>query len=82
MALVWRRNQTPKLETKAWEVFKIEENDYLIKELFDDLGYHVMLSDLNNVWEENLDSNKITRRSKVRRTFESKHYHRLSRLRK
>lgn len=66
MALVWRRNQTPKLETQAWKVLTVDGNDYLIKGLFDDLGYHVMLCDMNAIWEENLDSNKITRRSKVR----------------
>ena len=65
MALVWRRNQTPRLETQAWKVLMIDGNVYLIKGTFDDLGYHVMLCDMKAVWEENLDSNKIIGRSKV-----------------
>ena len=53
------------LESQLWRVLQLEGTDYLIKGLFEDAGYHVMLSDRSSVWEEKMNSSEIIQRSKV-----------------
>ena len=70
MAVSWRREQRPCLETKPWKVLSIrtphgELKEYFFKGLFED-GYQVMISDSGAIWEENIDSEKVIDRLKVR----------------
>ena len=65
MAVAWRRASTPSLDSQKWKVLAINEEKYLIKALFDDQGYHVMISDLSTIWEEDPGAEKILMRGKV-----------------
>ena len=65
MAVAWRRARTPSLESQKWRVLTIGGGQYLIKALFEDQGYHVMISDLSTVWEEDIGAEKILRKGKV-----------------
>lgn len=46
---------------------KVADRDVLVKALFREAGYEVMLCDLENVWEESVESEDISGRSKVSR---------------
>lgn len=70
MAVSWRREHRPNLETIPWKVLSLEttpgeSKEYLVKGLFEEEGYHMMVSDSSAMWEENLDSRKILDRLKV-----------------
>jgi hypothetical protein len=65
MAVAWRRARTPSLDSQRWRVLAINGQKYLIKALFDDQGYHVMISDLSTIWEEDPGAEKILRRGRV-----------------
>ena len=65
MAVAWRRARTPSLDSQKWKVLAINGQKYLIKALFDDQGYHVMISDLSTIWEEDPGAEKILRRGRV-----------------
>ena len=65
MAVSWRRAQTPSLEYQKWRVLDISGKQYLVKALFEDQGYHVMMSDMSAVWEEDIGAEQILRRGKV-----------------
>lgn len=65
MAVAWRRARTPSLDSQKWKVLAINAQKYLIKALFDDQGYHVMISDLSTIWEEDPGAEKILRRGRV-----------------
>ena len=65
MAVAWRRARTPSLESQKWRVLTIGGEQYLIKGLFEDQGYHVMISNLSTVWEEDIGAEKILRKGKV-----------------
>ena len=69
MAVAWRRARTPSLDSQKWKVLAINGQQYLIKALFDDQGYHVMISDLSTVWEEDPGAKKILRRGRVSGCF-------------
>ena len=69
MAVAWRRARTPSLDSQRWRVLAINGQQYLIKALFDDQGYHVMISDLSTVWEEDSGAEKILRRGRVSGCF-------------
>lgn len=66
MAVAWRRARTPSLDSQKWTVLTIGGEQYLIKALFEDHGYHVMISDLSTVWEEDIGAERILRKGKVR----------------
>ena len=65
MAVAWRRARTPSLDSQKWKVLAVNGQRYLIKALFDDQGYHVMISDLSTIWEEDPGAEKILRRGRV-----------------
>lgn len=66
MAAPWRRCNRPLLEAQPWTHLKAADGqDLLVKGLFQEDGYHVMLCDLENVWEESVESEDISGRSKV-----------------
>ena len=72
MAIAWRREPRPRLQTQPWRVITLgtsekdgEGRKYLVKGLFDDAGYHVMLSDSCAVWEESIEASKVLERLKV-----------------
>ena len=65
MAVPWRRARTPSLDSQRWRVLTVNGQQYLIKALFDDQGYHMIISDLSSVWEEDPGAEKIVRRGKV-----------------
>ena len=55
--------------TKPWNVLTVNEKDtqktYLVKSIFKEDGYHVMLSDTCSVWEETISSTKVNERLRV-----------------
>ena len=66
MAAPWRRCNRPLLEAQPWTQFKAADGrDLLVKGLFQEDGYHVMLCDLEHVWEERVETEDISERSKV-----------------
>lgn len=66
MAAPWRRCNRPLLEAQPWTHLKAADGqDLLVKGLFQENGYHVMLCDLENVWEESVESEDISGRSKA-----------------
>ena len=66
MAVAWRKHHRPSLETQLWRRLEVEGRELLVKGLFQEDGYEVMVCDLCSVWEENLDQREIGRRAKVR----------------
>ena len=66
----WRRNWKETLKSKPWSHFKVEvggtEADFLIKHLFTDDTYEIMMCDLAQVYYESLDSDIIQKRNKAR----------------
>lgn len=66
MAVAWRRASTPSLHSQGWRVLAVGGKQYLIKALFEDQGYHVMISDLSVIWEEDIGAEKIIIRGKVK----------------
>ena len=70
MAVAWRRARTPSLDSQKWKVLTLNGQQYLIKALFDEQGYHVMISDLSTIWEEDPGAEKILRRGRVSKCFE------------
>ena len=42
------------------------QRKYLVKGVFEEDGYHVMLSDTCSLWEESIHTEKIVKRLKVR----------------
>ena len=76
MAVEWRGESLPSLDTQAWGLLSLAAGgtgdcgrDYLVKALFGEDGYHVIVSDTSCVWEEIVDSEKILDRLKVRFIF-------------
>lgn len=69
----WRDGSGTTLQTQTWRVIRVDPcNDeilgrlYLIKSLLDEgAGYHVMLSDSSDVWEERLGTEEVLQRLKV-----------------
>ena len=68
MAVAWRRGRTPSIEPQRWRVLAtVDGKQYIVKALFEDQGYHVMISNLSTVWEEDIGADKVARRGKVGR---------------
>ena len=76
MAVAWRRNQRPALETQLWHVLEVEGKEYIFKSLFHEDGYELLLvvvggvseSDgllLGTVCEERVAGAEVAKRSKV-----------------
>lgn len=63
--LEWRRQWKPDLKSSWWKTQKIGEDTFLIKSLFFDGGYEILISDLTNTWYEYLEDNDLQKRSKV-----------------
>lgn len=60
------------MQTQSWRVLRVDAasnggaGDYLVKGLFENAGYHVMLSDSSAIWEEKMEAQDILQRLKVR----------------
>ena len=65
MAVSWRKVTTPSLDSQMWKAFIVNGQQYLIKTLFDDQGYYVMVSDLSTVWVEDTRAEELLSRGKV-----------------
>ncbi|XP_064622668.1 non-homologous end-joining factor 1-like [Lineus longissimus] len=63
--LEWRRQWKPDLKSSSWKTQKIGEDTFLIKSLFFDGGYEILISDLTNTWYEYLEDNDLQKRSKL-----------------
>ncbi|XP_008322787.1 non-homologous end-joining factor 1 [Cynoglossus semilaevis] len=48
---------------RPWVPVNISGSQFLVKTLFRDSSYHILLTDMNCVWEERMDSSAIQRRS-------------------
>lgn len=51
---------------RPWVPVNISGSQFLVKTLFRDSSYHILLTDMNCVWEERMDSSAIQRRSQAR----------------
>ena len=71
MSLTFREECKASLQTQSWRVLSVQvgagstRKDYLVKSLFEERCYHVMLSDSSAIWEEKIDGDAITQRLKV-----------------
>ena len=65
----WRKGNRPSLETEAWKALEVSQGQskrkYLVKGLFSDDGYQVMISDTSSIWQESIHSDTILERLKV-----------------
>lgn len=61
----WKNNKQVTLETQKWKPLNIEGRSFLIKGIFCDNCYEILVSDYCTVWEESLSESDIMRRSKV-----------------
>lgn len=74
MSLTFREECKDSLQIQSWRVLSLRGEaespgkDYLVKSLFEESCYHVMLSDCSAVWEEKIDGEAIKQRLKVRET--------------
>ena len=65
MAVAWRRHHHPSLETQLWRTLAVEGREWLVKGLFQEDSYEILVSDLCGVWEESMEQRKIGGRSEV-----------------
>ena len=72
MAVPWRRREgRPCLDAQPWRPLRAvaeqsaSGGELMVKSLFTEDGYHVMLTDLGRVWEESLEGDAIVARTKV-----------------
>lgn len=65
MAVSWRKYHRPSLETQLWRVLRADGRDWLVKSLFKEDSYEILLSDLSTIWEEGMEARAIARRAKV-----------------
>ena len=65
---VWRREsfQQFNLETKPWQTLNTGGYSFLVKGIFTDDSYEILVTDLACIWEESLSEQNILERSKVR----------------
>ena len=62
----WRtRFPTDNLETQSWKMLEIEGQSFLVKGLFNENSYEILVTDLASIWEESLHEQDILKRSKV-----------------
>lgn len=66
MAVEWRWTVSPCLETQPWTTLVLDGKNYLVKGLFASDSYHLLVTDLAHVWEENMKDKELLDRSKVR----------------
>ena len=65
MAVSWRRYHRPSLESQVWVSVKIGGSEWLVKSLFQEDSYEVMITDCCTAWGERLEERAIARKSKV-----------------
>lgn len=72
MSMAWREDCRPSVDTETWRVVRVNTSsgqgkDYLVKGLFEEDGYHVMLTDTVYVavWKERMGTDEILQRLKV-----------------
>ena len=61
----WRRNWKPSLETKSWKPLSINNSKCLMKYLFTDSSYEIVITNLTNAWFERTEEGDVIQRAKV-----------------
>jgi len=61
----WRRNWKPNLKTKSWKPLLINNVSYLVKYLFTDTSYEILVTNLIDSWFERAEEADIIQRTKV-----------------
>ena len=65
MAVAWRRHHQPAIESQPWRVISEGGRKYVVKSLFKEDSYELLVSDLCTLWRETLERSQILRRTKV-----------------
>ena len=65
MAVAWRRHHQPAIESQPWRVISEGGREYVVKSLFKEDSYELLVSDLCTLWRETLERSQILRRTKV-----------------
>ena len=63
----WKRRWTPDLSVSSWRPLHIDGDTFLVKSIFLQGGYEVLVTDLTSIWHEDLQEQAITARSKARK---------------
>ena len=54
------------MATSPWKLVKTDRENFHVKSVFREGSYDIMVTDFTTVWHEQLDSDDIKKRSKVK----------------
>lgn len=61
----WRRTWKPNLKTKSWKPLSINNTTYLVKYLFTDTSYEILITNFTHAWYEHVEGAEVIHRTKV-----------------
>ena len=68
MAAGWKKDKdlaSLSLDAQPWKPMNVDGRDYMVKGVFGNKSYSVLVTDFGVIWEESLQESDIIRQSKV-----------------